>query len=99
MNDSSRTPRPAKRPTATRPPPGTGRRLYTPVLVGTLVALAVLLPGTYLWRAFQVKRGAVAYLERADNFAKEEKWGQSAESLFLYVHLKPDDVLARIRLA
>src|SRR5215470_4296392 len=77
----------------------TTRQISVPLLVGTLVGLAILLPGLYFWRARQVERGAEAYIQRAEELANEERWGQSAEYLFLYLHLRPDDADARIKLA
>lgn len=79
--------------------PQTQRSLSIPLLVGTLVALAVLLPGLYFWRAHQVEQGAEAYVERADALAKKGQWSQSAEYLFLYLRMRPDDANARIQLA
>lgn len=76
-----------------------GRGLSIPVLVGTIVALMILLPGLYLWRSHQVEVGAEAYVRRAEALAKQEQWAQSAESYFLFLQLRPDDVRARIQLA
>jgi cellulose synthase operon protein C len=75
------------------------RRLNLPLLVGTLVGLAVLLPGLYLWRARQVEQSADAFAARAEALAKEGEWSQSAEYLFLYLRMRPDDQAVRVRLA
>ncbi len=79
--------------------PVTERRIRLPLLVGTLVTLAVLLPGLYFWRAHQVKQGADVFAARAEALAKEESWAESAEYLFLYLRMRPDDANARIQLA
>ncbi len=75
------------------------RQLNVRLLVGTLIAVAVLGPTAYFWREFQVKRTAVAFLNRADDLEKEEKWGEAASHLFRYLQLRPDDADVRIHLA
>lgn len=68
------------------------------LLVGTLIAVAVLGPAGYFWHEFQVRRTAGAMLSRTDALEKEEKWGEAAAYLYRYLQLRPDDVDARIRL-
>src|SRR5438105_2273094 len=84
--------------TAASPAPAP-RRLSVPVLVGTFVALAILLPGLYFWRARQVQQGADVYVQRAEELAKKGQLAESAESLFLYLKMRPDDANAKIQLA
>ena len=56
--------------------PRARRKLSIPVFVGTLVALSVLLPGLYFWRARQAELGAEAFVERADALAEQGDWAQ-----------------------
>ena len=75
------------------------RQLNVRLLVGTLIAAAVLGPAAYFWREFQVKRTAGSFLERAETLENEGEWGEAAGHLFRYLQLRPDDADARIRLA
>ncbi len=75
------------------------RTLNTPLAVGTIVFLAVFVPGVYFWHSYRVKEDAVIFLERADELEKDGKLIQSAGYLFSYLQLRPDDVDVRIRLA
>ncbi len=81
------------------PQPNTRRTISLPILVATIVTLLVMLPALYLWRSQQVERGANVYLERAESLAQEESWAQSADYLYLYLRLRPDDNAARMKLA
>jgi len=75
------------------------RRLNTPLLVGTLVFLAIFVPGVYFWHWYQVRQTAGGFLERADALSEEGNWREAAASLDSYLRLHPDDVEAKIRLA
>ena len=72
------------------------------LLVGTLVAVAVIAGGGYLWRAYQVRRTAATLLERAEALAEEGRDGDAAGYLLRYLELCPGDagnVPVKIRLA
>lgn len=75
------------------------RQLRAMPLIATLSLLALVLPGLYLWHSRQIRWGATAYLARADELTRDAKWAAAAESLFVYVRLRPDDPEGRIRLA
>ena len=75
------------------------RILNTPLVVGTLVFLAIFVPGVYFWHGYQARQTAEAFLDRADELENDKKWGQAAGHLHLYLELHPEDVDARIRLA
>jgi tetratricopeptide (TPR) repeat protein len=68
----------------------TRRVLNTPLFVGTLVAIAILMAGAYAWRAVQVKRNAKALLDRAEALAEDKDFDAAAAYLFKYLQLRPD---------
>ena len=92
----------------------TKRVLNVPLLVGTLIAAAVLGPATYAWRSYQIDRTADRFLKRADSLEEEakalasdpkkkeeevEKWGEAAGYLRFYLRLRPDEPEVWARLA
>jgi tetratricopeptide (TPR) repeat protein len=62
--------------------------LNTRLLVGTLIATAILATGAYIWRAVQVRWTAAALLDRAEALA-EENPDAAAGYLTRYLELRP----------
>lgn len=75
------------------------RVLNWKLLIGTLLAIAVLIPSGYFWHRYQTNRTAGAYLARADALEREEKWDLAADYLHRYLQVRPDAESVRIRLA
>jgi tetratricopeptide (TPR) repeat protein len=65
----------------------------------SLVALAVAGPSLYVLRKWQLARTATAYLRRAEELEKEEKWREAAEQIGRFLALRPQDAQAKARLA
>jgi tetratricopeptide (TPR) repeat protein len=74
------------------------RLINLPLLVGTLVAVAVVGPTAYLWHARQITRTAESLLGRADALEQAKDWTAAADMVQRYVRLKPTDVAAQVRL-
>jgi len=77
----------------------TRRVLNLPLLIGTLVAVAVLGPAVYFWHWYQVGHIGGAFLERANVLEKEEEWRSAASYLYRYLRLHPDNMDVQIQLA
>lgn len=77
----------------------TTRVLNRPLLLGTLLALAVLTPMGYFWHRFQIGRAAGAYLDRAAALEAQGKWESAAEYLHRYLRVRPERADVRVRLA
>ncbi len=75
------------------------RELSIPVLVSSLVIVPVLAIALYFWHSFQYERLASAFEQRSELLAKEDKAKESADYLFRYVQMRPDDAEGRVRLA
>jgi len=75
------------------------RRFRLRLLVGTMIAGAVLALGAYLWHARQVARTAAALLQQADDFQQQGNWQRAAECLHRYLQFRPDDAVVQVRLA
>jgi len=73
--------------------------LNVPLLVGTIVAVAILAPTCYAIHAYQVNRTADAFLERADTLEEEGNLNRAAHYVHRYLRLRPDDLKAQVRLA
>ncbi|MHB8974107.1 MAG: tetratricopeptide repeat protein [Pirellulaceae bacterium] len=85
-------------PEASGRPPKKKRILNVPLLVITLVVVAVLAPAAYFWHDFQLKRTATSLLDRADVAEKDQDWGTAADYVQRYLRLVPDDLTAQVRL-
>jgi tetratricopeptide (TPR) repeat protein len=99
MVDSSaagETPREDRQPARGRK---TRRLLNVRLLVGTLIALAILAPAAWWWRSLQVRRTAGALLERADDLAEDEDFAAASSYLLRYLELYPNDADVKVRLA
>jgi len=99
MVDSSaigETPREDRQPARGRK---TRRLLNVRLLVGTLIALAILVPAAWWWRALQVRRTAGALLERADDLAEDGDFAAACSYLLRYLELYPNDADVRVLLA
>jgi predicted Zn-dependent protease len=70
-----------------------------PLLIGTVVAIAVLWPALYFWHGYQYTITAGAYLDRAAVLEKEEDWGKSSAYLYRYLQVHPNDDAVRLKLA
>ena len=68
-------------------------------LVGTCVALAVIVPSAWYWHRHQLKKTAVAMLERAEHFEQQADWRGAAGYYQRYLRLVPENAEVRIRLA
>ena len=79
--------------------PTTRRQLNLPLLIATVVVVAVVAPAVYFWHGFQLVRTAGALLSRAEELEGKQQWLVAAEYVNRYLRLEPDDVDARIRLA
>jgi tetratricopeptide (TPR) repeat protein len=96
-SDTSRNPPPdSRQPTGK---PKTRRVFNLRLLAGTLIAVAILAPAVYWWRAAQERRTASALLDRAKELNEEEKYTAAAGYLFRYLQLQPDHAEARALLA
>lgn len=73
--------------------------LNLPLLVGTLVALAILSPAAYCWHSFQLSRTADSLLEEADRLEQQGEHAKAAAYIHRYLQLRPDDAKVRVRLA
>ncbi len=73
--------------------------LNVPLLIGTIVALAILIPTVYFWHSYQLGRTSTIYLERADVLEQEENYQEAATYLHRYLQVNRGDVDTRIRLA
>jgi exosortase len=69
------------------------------LLVGTLIAVVLVTPAAAFWHSRQVRRTATVYIDRADNFERQEDWATAAKHLFLYLRLHPDSADVKVRLA
>jgi tetratricopeptide (TPR) repeat protein len=88
---------PADRPARGRP--RLRKTINTRLLVGTLIAIAVLSPTIYLWYRYQVGRTADAFLEQAESLAKTGDWNGAAGFYYRYLQVRPQDAAIRVRLA
>ena len=77
----------------------TRRVLNLPLLIGTLVAVAVLGPAVYFWHWYQVGNIGGAFLERANVLEEKEEWRSAASYLYRYLRLHPDNTDVQIQLA
>ncbi len=80
----------------------TVRVLNWKLLIGTFVALIVLVPAIYFWHGMQVNRTAVVYIDRAEKLEQEGKYAEAAECLHRYLRVRPsgpDAAAVRVRLA
>ncbi|MBN2294091.1 MAG: tetratricopeptide repeat protein [Pirellulales bacterium] len=76
------------------------RRVANLRLLGiTLIVIAMIVPVSYAWHAYQVYRTSTALLEQADALEQEEKWDEAAFYLDRYLQIVPDDMPTHIRLA
>lgn len=74
-------------------------KLNVPFLIclGTVATVGAV--GAYFWHAYQLRRNAAAYLERADAHVTQSDLKSAARSLHHYLTLVPEDIDARARLA
>lgn len=96
MGRETRRPAAAAAPSEER---RTKRVLNVPLLVATLVAIAVLAPTAYALRASQVLRTADVFLQRASELEAEKNLDGAAAYLHRYLQLHPNDAEVRVRLA
>lgn len=75
------------------------RTLNVPFLVGSVVTIAALSGSLYgIWQ-WQLRRMAVALLDRAASFEEDERWMKAAENVNYYLVLRPGDPAQSARLA
>lgn len=86
-----------KRRTSKRP--GASWRLNWPLLLGTVVFAAAIVPSAAYWRSVQVGRRQVSLLDRATELEAEQKWLDAAQVVHHYLSLFPEDAGARVRRA
>lgn len=67
------------------------RQLNVPLLVGSLVALAVIIPVTYVWHQQQLRRVSEVLLAEAERFEQAGDDQQSVDYLFRCLQLSADD--------
>ncbi|MBN2474402.1 MAG: tetratricopeptide repeat protein [Pirellulales bacterium] len=77
----------------------TQRMLNVRLLLGTLIAMAVLGPAAYCWHAYQLGRTSAALLEEAQRREDEGDWQRAAEYLKRYLQMYPDDAEVTVRWA
>ena len=75
------------------------RVLNVQLLVGTLIVFATLGPALYCWNYYQTARSAHSYLERADQLESKGELRATADCLYRYLQLYPNDGEVRLRLA
>ena len=75
------------------------RMLNVPLLIGTLVVVAVLVPAARFWHSRQLRQVAEAFLDRAGDLEAQEDWTAAADYLRHYLQLDSGHTDARIRLA
>lgn len=75
------------------------RELNLPLLIGSVLLLAVLAPAVYFWHSYQLTRTAGALLSRAEELEQDQQWLTAAEYVNRYLSLQPEDLDARVRLA
>jgi tetratricopeptide (TPR) repeat protein len=75
------------------------RTLNAPALTIFLTIVAAGTAGLFFAHALQRERLADALLQRAEDLAEQEKWGQAAGSFERYLKLRPRDLTAHVRLA
>ncbi|MBI3466177.1 MAG: tetratricopeptide repeat protein [Planctomycetes bacterium] len=80
-------------------PSRSSRAINLPLLAGTIVLCAVLIPGVYVWHGFQMQRIAGALLKEADQREQDSEWHSAADYIYRYLALRPEDDAARVRLA
>ena len=68
------------------------------LLLYTILIAVVLVPAIYAWHAYQVRRTARAFLERADQLESAQDWVSAAIYLHRYLSLHPEDNATRIRM-
>jgi len=96
MPDRNQSPSASSRPAARSK---TVRIFNTRLLLGTLIAAAVIGPAAYFWYALQVRWTAEAMLERAATLVEEKNDAQAAQYYFQYLKLRPDDADVQVLLA
>ena len=79
--------------------PQTQRVLNLPLLIVTLIVLAMGGPTLYFWHKHQVGGTAQSFLDRATSLEAEDRLDDAAVNLDRYLQLRPDDGDARARLA
>lgn len=79
--------------------PAVTRALNVPFLVVSIVALGIVSAVLYQVRQWQVRRTAVALLQRADQLESNSEWFSAAEHIQRYVQLFPRADQERVRLA
>jgi len=77
----------------------TARVVNARMLVGTIVAAAVVVPAAYGWHRHQVRVTASAFLDRAAEHQAAGQWLEAARNLHRYLQLHPSDPQAAARLA
>jgi len=77
----------------------TARVLNVRLLLGTVLAAAVVVPAAYGWHWHQVRVTASAFLERAAEHEAAGEWLEAARNLHRYLQLHPSDPKAAARLA
>ena len=77
----------------------TARVLNLRLLLGTVLAAAVVVPAAYGWHWHQVRVTASAFLERAAEHEAAGEWLEAARNLHRYLQLHPSDPEAAARLA
>ncbi|MEO8166489.1 MAG: hypothetical protein ABI619_13945, partial [Betaproteobacteria bacterium] len=82
------------------------RRTQTAILQVNVVALGITLAlglllaiSAYALHGFQMRRIAGAFLDQAERYEEQSEWRESADYLFRYLRLKPEDAAASARLA
>lgn len=106
MSTETKSPPVERAAPADRPAPARRRSrhdkhwvLNVRLLIGSLVAAALLSPAIYALHAYQVAGNASALLERAGLHEKDADWMLAAQDLHRYLQLRPDDVKAMVRRA
>src|SRR2546430_1724686 len=74
------------------------KQLNIKLLVGVVLASAVLCTGVFAIHVFQTKRIAAALLWQAQHAEKQEQVDQAARLLGRYLELRPDDAEERAHL-
>ena len=77
----------------------TQRYLNRSALLTSIVGLAVLAGAGYLWYWFSLNRNARTLYAFAEKCAATKDYATAAKQFDQYVHFRPDDAAARVRLA
>jgi hypothetical protein len=80
----------------------TYRTIRLSVLIGTALVLAISGVALYFWHDYQEKLSAEKLLKQADELMAQDEskaYADAASLYFRYTQIKPDDIVAQVRLA